>query len=445
MSRPADTEAPRPAGQEIRRRKVFYLPGYDPIPPRRYRELYRREGRAQAKISGYLLDLTGRRGSGQGGAGRTGAEQAGVGYGWQVNSVQDGAEVVADFEVLVWSDIVRGSMDRGIAATYAVMLRTAWIYISTGALTRLMRLRKGPVIAALYPVGMLLLQAVAAGFAGALAALLATWAMGRLGAATGIGEGLAGKQWLAAGLLGLFAALAVLKHFRNVDHRLYVYYLMHDYAYSAATRGAYSPALEARLTAFAGRIEAALAEDDGDAVDEVLVVGHSSGAQLAISVLADLHRAGRIPGGGPRLALLTLGQVVPMVSFLPGAHRLRADLGYLAAADITWVDVTAPGDGCTFALCDPVAVSGVAPTGKRWPLVISATFTQTLSPERWRRLRWRFFRLHFQYLCAFDRPGDYDYFRITAGPLSLEARFRGRAPSASRIETPVSKYTRMAP
>jgi len=233
----------------------------------------------------------------------------------------------------------------------------------------------------------------------------------------------------------------VLTHFRNVDNRLYVYYLMHDYAYSAAARGANPPELEARIGRFAMRIAEALDED----LDEVLVVGHSSGAHLAVSVLADLHRQGRIPEGGPRLALLTLGQVVPMVSFLPEAHRLRADLACLAAADIPWVDVTAPGDGCCFALCDPVAVSGVAPEGRRWPLVISAAFSRTLSPERWKALRWRFFRLHFQYLCAFDRPGDYDYFRITAGPVSLETRFRGRAPSASRIETPVSKYTEVTP
>ncbi len=114
---------------------------------------------------------------------------------------------------------------------------------------------------------------------------------------------------------------------------------------------------------------------------------------------------------GRTLAFLSLGQVVPMVSFLPDAQRLRADLQYLCESGaLTWVDVTAPGDGCAFALCDPVAVSGVAPAGKRWPLVMSAAFTQTLSPERWKALRWRFFRLHFQYLCAFDRPGDYDYF-----------------------------------
>ena len=134
-----------------------------------------------------------------------------------------------------------------------------------------------------------------------------------------------------------------------------------------------------------------------------------------------------------------------MVSFLPDAHRLRADLQYLSARDeVTWVDVTAPGDGCAFALCDPVSVSGVAPPDKKWPLVFSAAFSKTLSPERWKDLRWRFFRLHFQYLCAFDQPGDYDYFQITAGPMMLAARYGARAPSKSRIDQAVSKYTSVA-
>ena len=173
------------------------------------------------------------------------------------------------------------------------------------------------------------------------------------------------------------------------------------------------------------------------------MVGHSSGAHLAVSILADMIRTD-LPKQRPELGFLSLGHVVPMVSFLPKADRLRADLHYLAARDeLTWVDVTAPGDGCAFALCDPVAVTGVAPAGKRWPLVVSAAFTQTLSPHRWRALRWRFFRLHFQYLCAFDRPGDYDYFRITAGAQTLAARYAGRKPSASRIETPRSGYTTM--
>ncbi len=216
---------------------------------------------------------------------------------------------------------------------------------------------------------------------------------------------------------------------------------MHDYAHAAADKGAIAPQMEERMAAFCDRIAAALQDPD---LDEVLVVGHSSGAHVGVSVLADVLRAGR-PQDGPALGFLSLGQVVPMVSFLPRAQRLRADLQYLSQRpELTWVDVTAPGDGCAFALCDPVAVSGVAPEAKRWPLVISAAFTQTLSPARWKQLRWRFFRLHFQYLCAFDQPGDYDYFRITAGPLTLAERFEGRKPSRSRIEVPVSKFTSVA-
>jgi hypothetical protein len=419
----------RRSERRVARRRVFYIPGYDPFHPRRYRELYRKEGARQAAISGYELALAPRRGGGP--------------YGWRVTGQIDGAETVADVEVLVWSDLVRDSMSNSIPATYAQLLRTAWIYIASGALGRLMRLRKGPVIAALYPVGMLLLQlllALAAGsVAGAGAAALAVAAAAPVAGPAGAWAAAAAPvlRWPVAALV----AVLVLRWFRRQDGRFYAYYLMHDYAHSCSRAGAYPPELEERLARFADRVATALAEGP----DEVLVVGHSSGAHLGVSVLADLIRSGRVPPGGPALGFLSLGQVVPMISFLPRADRLRADLAFLSQREeLTWVDVTAPGDGCAFALCDPVAVSGVGPPGKRWPLVISAAFTRTLSPARWKALRWRFFRLHFQYLCAFDRPGDYDYFRITAGPRTLADRYRGRAPSRSRIDAPASKYTSVA-
>ena len=405
--------------QTVRRRRVFYIPGYDPIHPRRYRELYRTEGTAQAAISGYDLTLT--------------PKPRGKTYGWRVAAGMDGAQVTAEVDVLVWSDIVRSSMSHSIPATYGQLLRTAFTYIASGTLRRLMWLRKGPVIAALYPVGMLLVQLLVAILLGGLAAKL----LGLIPVSGLLGSILT----LLSYALWAGVAVWVLRWFKRKDGKFFAYYLMHDYAYSARWNGANPPALEARMAAFADQIAAALATD----VDEVLVVGHSSGAHLGVSILADLHRAGRVPADGPALSFLSLGQVVPMVSFLRGATRLRRDLHDLSRVDMPWVDVTAPGDGCAFALCDPVEVSGVAPKDKRWPLVISAAFTKTLSPARWKELRWKFFRLHFQYLCAFDRPGDYDYFRITAGPLTLGERYKGRAPSASRIDVPASKYTDMAP
>ncbi|MFN3992027.1 MAG: hypothetical protein ACK4IU_03860 [Tabrizicola flagellatus] len=400
------------------RRHVLYIPGYDPFPPRRYRELYRSEGAAQAAISGYRLAIQPR---------------AGETYGWRVAARIEGREVEAEVEVLVWSDLVQQSMAQGIAATYLQLVRTAWAYIGHGALNRLMRLRKGPMIAALYPIAVLILQAVIALLVLFLAAKAVAWAWLVL-----VGPGSPG-HWVAI-LFGLLAGWLTLRGFRAMDHRVYAYYLMHDYAFTAGLKGENPPALERRMAEFRARIRAALERD----LDEVLVVGHSSGVHLAVSILADLIREG-LPARRPALGFLSLGQVVPMVSFLPRAGRLRGDLAYLSTrVELTWVDVSAPGDGCSFALCDPVAVTGVAPEGQRWPLVLSAAFSQTLRPETWRALRRRYFRLHFQYLCAFDRPGDYDYFRITAGPLTLAERFRGRKPSASRITRPLSPHRSVA-
>ncbi|HBD91634.1 MAG TPA: hypothetical protein DC061_14225 [Gemmobacter sp.] len=405
------------SGQGAFRRRVFYIPGYDPIHPRRYRELYRREGAEQAALSGYDLLLKPKKVRGP--------------YGWHVDAQIEGAAVQADIEVLVWSDIVRGSMNQGIAATYLQLLRTAWAYIASGVLFRLTRLRGGPVVAALYPVVLLLGQLLLALLPVAVLMGLGGWLWPGWGA-------------LIGGLAGVGATVLILRWFKKQDHRFYAYYLMHDYAFGAQHGGANPPELEARMAAFRMTIAEALREP----YDEVLVVGHSSGAHLAVSILADLIREG-LPAGHPPLALLSLGQVVPMVSFLPKARRLRADLAYLSARrELTWVDVTAPGDGCAFALCDPVAVSGVAPEGQIWPLIFSAAFSQTLRPETWAVKRRQYFRLHFQYMCAFDNlPGeawDYDYFRVTAGPLTLAERFAGRPQSKSRIDRAVNRFTTVA-
>lgn len=400
----------------VSKRRVFYIPGYDPFHPRRYRELYRKESAAQAEISGYEIGLKPKRGKGP--------------YGWHVTAQIDGANVESEIEVLYWADMVKTSMNMGIVATYGVMAQTAWVYIRSGALWRLMRLRKGPVIAALYPVGFLLLQAFLAWLAAyGISQAVQMFAPNILGAMLGWG-------------LGALLAYGILDFFRRKDNKFFAYYLMHDYAYSARTNGTNPPELEARMSEFVERIYEALKSD----VDEVLVIGHSSGAHIGVSVLADVLKAGHLSDNGPTLSFLTLGQVVPMVSFLPDAWRLRADLAFMAQQSVPfWVDVTAPGDGCAFALCDPVSVSGVAPDNKLQPLVFSAAFTQSLSPKRWAELRWKFFRLHFQYLCAFDAPKDYDYFQITAGPMTLAARYQGRPPSKSRIETPVNRFNSVVP
>jgi hypothetical protein len=396
--------------QEVKKRKVFYVPGYDPMLPRRYRELYRSEGALQADVSDYNLTLKGKISKSEN-------------YGWTVGTTIDGQDTHSEFEFLLWSDIVQASMERTIAGSFWLLARTAWTYISTGSLFNLMKLQKGPIIAALYPVVVLLMQL----FVGLLLGYLAYRLVGGY------------THWTAGVAVGFAVLSAVMMWFKSKDNKIYAYYLMHDYAFSAQYGGDIPPQLLGRMREFSDHIHAALTDD----VDEVLVVGHSSGAHLSVSILADLIRRHGVPKGGPKLGFLTLGHVVPMVSFLPKAWILRNDLNYLCQREeLTWIDITAPGDGCTFALCDPASVSGVAPDGgHKWPLIISAAFTQTLSKEYYAKIKNRFFRMHFQYLCHFDRPRDYDYFQITGGPVTLEERFKDRAPSPSVITLAANKFT----
>jgi len=235
-------------------------------------------------------------------------------------------------------------MDRGVLWTYLSLVKTAWIYIASGALRDVMKLRKGPVIAALYPVGFLIAQL---GFAILCAAVLSSY------------------LWPVKPVFGMISwgiIWPILALFQKYDGKIFAHYLMQDYAHTASLRGAYDPELSTRLDAFGHSIEDALR----DGYDEVLVVGHSSGAHLGVSVLARLERAGIVTPKSP-VSFLSLGHVVPMVSFLPAASELRSDLKQLGNSDaVTWVDVTAPGDGCSFALCDPVAVSGQGGWDAKW-------------------------------------------------------------------------------
>ena len=386
--------------QTVRKRKVFYLPGYDPVPARHYREMYRRESALQAGISGYEISQSAR---------------GGPHYGWRVEAEMGGGETVTEVEFLAWNDIVLASMQAGILASYWLLLRTLWLYLRTGALGALIRLRPAPMLAALYPVALLGGQLVL----GLLALGLAVWLLGWVGWPVGVA-----LLW------------ATLWGFKRMDRKIYAYYLLYVYAFSAWHAGGYPAALRARMDEFKARIAAALAEDN----DEVLIVGHSIGAHLGVEILAEMERDGMLKGETP-LGMLSLGEVIPMISYLPAARGLRGNLHALGqSARVFWLDVTAPGDGGCFALCDPVAVSGVG-TG---PKVLSAAFSQTLKPETYAARKRSFFKLHFQYLCAFDRPGIYDYFAITAGPQTLEARYAAQPDSPSKRTACFSKYTDMS-
>ncbi|MEM7686079.1 MAG: hypothetical protein AAF293_14725 [Pseudomonadota bacterium] len=404
-------ETALPVQTTVARRKVFYVSGFDPLGPRRYRELYRKEGPTQAAISGYDLHV----------GGMPRAENGN--YRWNARFRSEDLETNTEFEFLGWDDIVRHSFRPSLRYVYALMFKTLWIYLSSGAISSMWRLRSGPLVAGLVPAFLMIFYLLFGALIGTSAAMLSVAA-------------LQAPIWLA-GLIGLGGFAISMWATRLFEEQMMIYFMVNDLGYSAQDAGAYPEALSQRLDEFAEQIAEAL---DGGDYDEVLIVGHSSGAQLAITALSRcIDRSASQPS--TPLALMTLGQSIAMTSFLPKAEELRADLARIADnARIFWLDVTAPGDGACFALTDPAANCRAhgRPADALNPVVISAAFRQTMDPEQLRQYRWRLLRMHFQYLCAFANPSIFDYFETTAGPLALSTRFAGRDCSPSMKADPVA-------
>jgi hypothetical protein len=388
-----------PAAAAVRRRHVFYVSGFDPQGPAHYHRLYADEGPRQAAVSGYSLSV-GRRE-------RTGPSSST----WAVEGRFDGhaASVAARVEFLRWDDIVRAHWPRSRWQVMLGALASTARQVANGALWRVLK-TSWPAFVVLAAPPLLVVTLVVWAAATAVA-VAGAWGSGR---------------WLA-GLVGLAASGGAWYAFAGwAEAKVQMAWLMRSTRFILQQAVGRAPDLEARLDEFGARIAEVWAAGEAD---EVLVVGHSSGAMLAVSAVARALVAGAAPSGRAPLSLLTLGECIPMLSYQPEAAAFRDELARLATRrDVEWLDVTAPPDGCCFALVDPTAPARAAfpsvPPGWQPPKRLSARFAQMFPAEEYRCIRRDKYRCHFQYLMASGKPVDYDYFAITAGPLRLRDRFR---------------------
>lgn len=399
----------------MRRRKVFYVPGFDPHGAGRYHGLYKTEAAKQAAWSGYDLEIDR-------------AQVARYGARWSVTAHIDGTQVATDYECLKWNDLVSARLRRPLWRRITGILTACARATANLSLAAMCRKSMRATLPILYP---LIGVAVYVALAGCI---VLAFALGAAQAAAPLAPVVSGLLTAAGGLAGLWAARAFLRWTDRMDRHVFVYYLseLFLWVYVALSRGQAAD-LDARIDLFADRIAAAAGED----WDEVLVVGHSSGCPPAGLALA--RALAQIDGEpGPALSLLTLGQPITALLTLPAAASLRAEFAALATdSRATWVDASSLADGACFALVDPLDGYGPAPeTRQSGPKVISVNFRATMGEEAYKDLRRRYYRIHFQYLYAFSYPKDYDYFRITAGPQTLRERFRSTRP-VNRAPTPV--------
>ncbi|WP_329717356.1 hypothetical protein [Ideonella sp.] len=394
--------------KRVRRRHVLYLSGFDPQGPGHYHALYADQAALQSKVSGDRITVGPRQ--------RVGRNAA-----WDVRwQGADGGEAVdTRYEFLRWDDIVRQHWPRGQVRLLAVTIRTTARLLVNGSLWRILQTSWPAFLALSLPASLI---------AGVVFALL-----GLAGLAWSIGSHTTAWLGVAVVVGGIVPLRAWAK---GAQAKVQMAWLMRSASVVLQQSRGQLPTLEERLDQFAKRLcELVVAPH----VDEVLVVGHSSGAMLAVSVLARALGADRQLLQRPAsVSLLTLGECIPLLSYQPEAAKFRQELGTLRAAhDLNWIDVTAPPDGCCFALIDPTDVceDGV-PTEARasggGPKRVSPRFVRCFPPERYQAIRRDRYRCHFQYLMAVEVPGTYDYFALTAGPRRLADNF-AHQPAVTRF------------
>ncbi len=405
------------AESSVKRRKVFFISGYDPKGPGWYHGLFCREAAKQAALSGMTIKVSQRR--------NVSPEQAV----WAIDAREDGNEIVSDYVFLRWDDIIRKSWQRGTVTMLGVVFSNLFNYLSNGILWRLLTTSWITFVAAFYPTLLVLLVLIGG--------LLLGWSL-----AAALGTNAIIAAFLAAVVATVFAGVML----PSLNRKFVIYWMSRIFAFNIKQGKRQIDGLQEKTRQFACIIVDAANADD---CDEILVIGHSTGCQLAVSVLARvLELDPAFTKRSAKISFLTLGGSIAMLAWVKQADWFCDDLQRVANhRHIDWLDFSAAQDGASFVLFDPVEGSGLShsdPQNKK-PKLLSIKMFELFSKARFKKIKHDWYNIHFQYLSASEVLGDYNYFAIVAGSQTLSERFRHRQSTRDFFRFRIKKLYRPVP
>ena len=362
------------------RRRLLFIPGYDPRSPAAYHRMWIEEAPKQAAVSGALIEV-----------GRKHADGDHA-LGWTVQTVMDGRAAETRVTLLRWDDLVRTWWLRGERRVMAAVPRWVAAMARAGVYGLTRREARALWLCLMTPPVIL----------GALVVLM-------------------GLVALAAGLITPWAALPVIAGapfvmpwlWRRIDATVNCGWVSQCFSYMTRIAADPPPEQAARCDLFAERLIAAV--DEGWA-DEVVLAGFSLGGNQAVRTLARALALRPDLGRGPTAVnLLTLGQDLCIQTPL-GDDTFRAQLRAVGEArSVGWMDATSASDPAS--ACTIHALHGVVPEpDPHRPVRRAPRFHKLLTDAHFRAIRRDPLAFHFQYLKATDVPGGYDWFALAAGP-----------------------------
>jgi pimeloyl-ACP methyl ester carboxylesterase len=371
---------------QIRRRRVFFIEGYEPKGADGFYRMFRREWNRFRKnwtIGGAVSEIN--------------LESADIAS-WDIETSGPNWQVFTRYEFLRLEHQIRENLAQPLWLQLGRTIRWMAGDLATGSLGRVFRAswRMGVLLS--YSQVLLLIWfglALAGGWA-------AVW--------------IAGASGIAALAIGVAATLAVFAGLRPIADAMFVNQLNNCWPYLREFARGEPTGFDNSVELLAGRVAAVAKAEDAD---EILVVGHSAGAMLA---LATIERALKIdPDVGirqPNIAVITVGSIMPLFALHPAAQKLRGTIRTISMEpDVLWADCQAREDFMNFSGFDPVRGVGLEDDVRRCnPLIWQIPFQNMISERMFKRMRFNYWRKHYQYIMSNERRAAYDYYMFVCGP-----------------------------
>jgi pimeloyl-ACP methyl ester carboxylesterase len=376
----------------VRHRHIIYIQGYDPRGLAQYYRMFRTELRKFSRL--YQLSAT---------IGRPKVAVDDEIASWTIDTRADDWQTHTHYDFLRFEDFIQRDLASPIWRT---VFHAEWIYwrlVLSGTIARFAKANWRFATFVTYPHFVLLLEALGA----AGVAFVFEKGLDALGIPA---------SFSIAAATAIFVALlgTALKYSENST---YVLYLLVDmiWHWEFSHRG--RPEWDQRIDRFAQHL-VKVARESG--AEEIVVVGHSSGSFLGTEIVARaLNLDPALGRHGSRVVLLTIGGNFPVVGFHSASKDFRDHLRQLAVEpSIDWIDCQARKDVMNFYQFDPIAGHGIdVGSARRNPTVVAVRFRDIVKAEHYNAFRWKFFRVHFQFVMANERPHAYDFFMIVCGPV----------------------------
>jgi hypothetical protein len=381
----------------VQHRHIIYVQGYDPRGLAQYYRMFRTELRRFGRL--YQLAAT---------ISRPKVAPNGETASWTIETRADDWATRTSYDFLRFEDLIQRDL---AAPIWRTVLHAMWIYwrlVFSGTIARFWKAHWRFATFISYPHFLLFNEAI--------------WSLGiAYGFARGLGAlGIPDLFSIAAAAAVFVAALGTI--LKYTENKTYLLYLLSDTIWTWEFSHRQRPEWDQRIDRFARLLAEVARSSDAE---EIVIVGHSSGSFLGTEILARALQLDPALGRhGPRVVLLTIGGNFPIVGFHAVSQGFRDHLRLLAVEpSIDWIDCQSRKDVMNFYPFDPITGHGIdVGAARRNPTIVPVRFREIIKPEHYNLFRWKFFRVHFQFVMANERPHAYDFFMIVCGPVPLSER-----------------------